>query len=54
MEWESELAGTEQRNIFLGNLAEETYLGRAELSRLRAEKKVELDENSAVTAEKLD
>ena len=40
--------------LFLGNLAEETYLARAELSRLRAEKKVELDENSAVTAEKLD
>ena len=38
----------------LGNLTPSPYLGRAEVWRLRAEKKVELDENPAVTAEKLD
>ena len=39
---------------FLGNLAQSNYLGRTEVCRLRAEKKVELRENPAVTAEKLD
>ena len=39
---------------FHGNLAQSNYLGRTEVCRLRTEKKVELDENPAVTAEKLD
>ena len=44
----------DKTGYFRGNLAQFNYLGRTEPCRLRTEKKVELNENSTVTAEKLD